>query len=170
MYACPPKATQGSTMAVNSAVLNRTQRLEVKPHVWPLFPILPPIRPPGLLDLHGRWGCSLLAPLCHHVRSRGQNSSFGVSACCFCSVAQSCPTLQPTKTAACQASLSFTISMSLIKLMSVELMMPPSVAPFSCLQSFPASRSFPVSQLFASGGHNIGASASILVLPMNSQG
>ena len=44
-----------------------------------------------------------------------------------------------------------------------------SVVPSSsCLQSFPASGSFPVSQLFASGGQNIGASAS--VLPMNTQG
>ena len=43
-----------------------------------------------------------------------------------------------------------------------------SVVPFpSCLQSFPASRSFPVSQFFASGGQSIGASAS--VLPMNIQ-
>ena len=40
------------------------------------------------------------------------------------------------------------------------------VAPFSsCLQSFPASRSFPMSQLFASGGQSIGASASATVLP-----
>ena len=45
-----------------------------------------------------------------------------------------------------------------------------SVALFSCLQSFPASRSFPVSQLFASGGQSIGASASASVLPMNIQG
>ena len=44
-----------------------------------------------------------------------------------------------------------------------------SVIPFlSCLQSFPASGSFPVSRLFASGGQRIGASAS--VLPMNIQG
>ena len=43
-----------------------------------------------------------------------------------------------------------------------------SVILFSCLLSFQASRSFPVSQLFASGGQNIGASA--LVLPMNIQG
>ena len=42
-----------------------------------------------------------------------------------------------------------------------------SVTPFFCLQSFPASGSFSVSQLFASGGQNIGASAS--VLPMNIQ-
>ena len=46
-----------------------------------------------------------------------------------------------------------------------------SVTPFSsCLQSFPASGSFPVSQLFASGGQNIGASVSTSVLPMNNQG
>ena len=46
-----------------------------------------------------------------------------------------------------------------------------SVIPFSfCPQSFPASRSFPISQLFASGGQNIGASASASVLPMNIQG
>ena len=35
-----------------------------------------------------------------------------------------------------------------------------SVVPFSCLQSFPASGSFPMSQLFTSDGQNIGASAS----------
>ena len=40
----------------------------------------------------------------------------------------------------------------------------------SCPQSFPASRSFPMSWLFASGGQGIGASASTSVLPMNIQG
>ena len=46
-----------------------------------------------------------------------------------------------------------------------------SVTPFSfCPQSFPASGSFPVSQLFASGGQSIGASASASVLPGNIQG
>ena len=45
-----------------------------------------------------------------------------------------------------------------------------SVIPFSsCLQSFPASGSFPMSQLFASGGQSIGGSASASVLPMNTQ-
>ena len=45
-----------------------------------------------------------------------------------------------------------------------------SVIPFSsCPQSFPASGSFPVSQLFASGGQSIGVSASASVLPMNIQ-
>ena len=39
----------------------------------------------------------------------------------------------------------------------------------SCLQSFPASGSFPMSQFFTSGGQSIGASASASVLPMNTQ-
>ena len=39
----------------------------------------------------------------------------------------------------------------------------------SCPQSFPASESFQMSQLFASGGQSIGVSASTSVLPMNSQ-
>ena len=45
-----------------------------------------------------------------------------------------------------------------------------SVTLFSCPQSFPASGSFPISRLFASGGRSIGASASASVLPMNIQG
>ena len=44
-----------------------------------------------------------------------------------------------------------------------------SVIPFSCLQSFPTSGSFPVSQVFTSGGQNIRASASTSALPMNIQ-
>ena len=45
-----------------------------------------------------------------------------------------------------------------------------SVIPFSShLQSFPASGSFPMSQLLASGGQNIGVSVSTSVLPMNTQ-
>ena len=115
-------------------------------------------------------------------------------------------------TAACHASLSFTISRSLLRLMSIELVMPsnlltiiqfssvaqscltlcdhmdcstpgfpihhqlpelaqthvhqvgsaiqpshPFIPFFSCLQSFPASGSFPMSQFIASGGQSIGA-------------
>ena len=41
---------------------------------------------------------------------------------------------------------------------------------FSCPQSLPASCSFPMSRLFASGGQSIGASASVSVLPMTIQG
>ena len=44
-----------------------------------------------------------------------------------------------------------------------------SVIPFSCLQSFPVSGPFPMSQFFVSGGQSIGVSASASVLPMNIQ-
>ena len=59
-------------------------------------------------------------------------------------------------TAARQASLSITNSWSLLKLMSIESVMPSNhlilCCPFSsCLQSFPASGSFPVIQVFSSG-------------------
>ena len=68
-------------------------------------------------------------------------------------------------TAACQASLSITNSQSLLKLMSIELVMPSNHLILfclfsSCLQSFPESGSFPVSQFFAKGGQSIGVSAS----------
>ena len=91
-----------------------------------------------------------------------------------CSVSKSCLTLLTWWTAACQASLSFTISQSLLKLKFIELVMHPtassSVVPFSsCPQSFPASGSFLMSRLFASGGQSIGASTSVSVLPMNIQ-
>ena len=47
---------------------------------------------------------------------------------------------------------------------------PSSVVPFSsCPQPFPASGSFPMSQLFTSGGQSMGVSASASVLPMNTQ-
>ena len=45
-----------------------------------------------------------------------------------------------------------------------------SAVPFFCLQSFPASESFPKSWLLTSGGQNIWASASASVLPVNIQG
>ena len=44
-----------------------------------------------------------------------------------------------------------------------------SATPFFCLQSFPASESFPMSQLFAWRGQSTGALASASVLPMNTQ-
>ena len=76
-------------------------------------------------------------------------------------------------TAACQASLSITNSWSLLKLISIESVMPSNhpilCCPLSsCLQSFPATGSFLMSRLFASGGQSTGASAS--VLPMTIQG
>ena len=75
-------------------------------------------------------------------------------------------------TAVREASLSITSSQSLLKLMSIKSVCHPtissSVSPFSsCSQSFPASEYFLMSQLFASGGQSIEASAS--ALPMNIQ-
>ena len=75
--------------------------------------------------------------------------------------------------AACQVFLSFIISWSLLKLMSIEFCHPTissSVDLFSsCPQSFPASGCFQMSQFFTSGGQSIGASASTSVLPVNIQ-
>ena len=73
-------------------------------------------------------------------------------------------------TAACQVSLPITNTWSLLKLMSIESVMPSNhfiLCHPLLLQSFPASGSFPRSQFFASGGQSIGVSAS--VLPMNVQ-
>ena len=87
------------------------------------------------------------------------------------------------RTAACQASLSITNSQSLWGLLNMSLLLnscpssrwchptiSSSVITFSsCLQSFPASGSFPMSQFFSSGGQSIRVSASTSVIPMNSQ-
>ena len=76
--------------------------------------------------------------------------------------------------APCQASLSFTISWSLLRLMAIESLMPPNHLILSCpllllLSVFPSIGSFPISQLFASGGQSIRASASASVLPKSIQ-
>ena len=78
-------------------------------------------------------------------------------------------------TTARQASLSFTISWSCLKIISFESVMPSDhlvlCHPLLFLpSSFPASVFFPVSQIFTSVGQSIVASASALVLPMNIQG
>ena len=75
---------------------------------------------------------------------------------------------------ACQASLSITNSWSSPNSCPLSQWCHPtissSVIPFSsCLQSFQASGSFLMSQLFTSGGQSIGASASASVLPTNIQ-
>ena len=75
-------------------------------------------------------------------------------------------------TAARQASLSFTNSQSLPKLMFIESVMPSNhiILPFfSHLQSFPPSGSFQMSQFFTWGGQRIGVSLSTSFLPMNTQ-
>ena len=87
----------------------------------------------------------------------------------FSCVAQLCPTLCDPMDRSSQASLSITNSQSLLKFTSIESVMPSNhlvlCLPFSsCPQSFPASGSFPMGQLFTSGGQSIGVSASTSVL------
>ena len=78
-------------------------------------------------------------------------------------------------TAACQASLSFTISQHLLKFMSIELVMPsnhfiPCRSLLLLPSIFPSIRVFSSKLLFTSGGQTIGASASASVLPKSIQG
>ena len=95
--------------------------------------------------------------------------------CCCCFLALSHVQLWDPMNDSRRASLSFTISQvgsdSCPLIWWYHTTISSSVAPFSsCPQSFPASGSFPRSQLFASGGQSIGASASAAVLPVNIQG
>ena len=73
--------------------------------------------------------------------------------------------------AACQAALSFIISQSLLKCMSIESVMPFNhlilCCPLPFTSIFPSIRVFSTSQLFASGDLSTGASALASVLPMN---
>ena len=77
-------------------------------------------------------------------------------------------------TAACQASLSFIISWSLLKLMFIESVMLSNhfilCHPLFFPSVFPSIRAFPMSRLLTSAGQSIGASALASVLPMNIQG
>ena len=78
-------------------------------------------------------------------------------------------------TAACQASLSITNSWSLLKFISIELVMPSNYLILCCLllllpSIFPSIRVFSNEYLFASGGQSIKVSISTSVLPMKIQG
>ena len=89
------------------------------------------------------------------------------------SVAQSCPTLWDPWTVARPASLSITNSWSLLKFMSIELVMPSNhlilCHPLFLPSIFPSIRVFSDESVLISGGQSIGASASTSVLPMNIQ-
>ena len=92
----------------------------------------------------------------------------------FSSVAQLCPTLCDPMD--CRMS-GFPVHHKLPKLAlthvhrvgnAIQQPHPSNLIPFaSCLQSFPISASFPMSQFFGSDGQSIGVSASTSVLPMN---
>ena len=92
----------------------------------------------------------------------------------FSSVAQSCPTLRPHRLQharpPCPSPTPGVYSNSCPLSWWCHPTISSSVIPFSSrLQSSPASGSFPMSQLFTSGGQSIGVSASASVLPMNTQ-
>ena len=94
---------------------------------------------------------------------------------CCCSVLSRIRLYATPRTAAHQASLSFTVTQSLLKFMSIESVMLSKYLILChpllfCLPSFPASGSCPMSQLFISHGQSTGASASASVLPMSIQG
>ena len=102
-----------------------------------------------------------------------RNSTTGLISCCSCSAAQSCLTLTLGRQHASPPCPSPTPGVHPNSCPSSRWCHPAisfSVVPFSsCPQSLPASRSFPMSQLFAWGGQSIGVSASTSVLPMNTQ-
>ena len=88
---------------------------------------------------------------------------------CCCSVTQLCPTLCDPMDC---STPGFPLLHYLLEFAQTRIhpAISSSAIPFSsCLQSFPVSRSFPMSQLFTSGGQSIGASASASVLPMTIQ-
>ena len=77
-------------------------------------------------------------------------------------------------TAECQVSLSFTISQKFLRFTFIwvgdtYLTISSSAAFSFCFQSFPASKTFPMSQFFISGDQNLGVSASASVFLMNIQ-
>ena len=101
------------------------------------------------------------------------NISWILSAISFSSVAQVCPTLCNPINCSMPGFSVLNALPEFAQTVFIELVMPSNhfILFFSlCPQSFPASGSFPKSQLFASGGQSIRASASASVLPVNIQG
>ena len=95
--------------------------------------------------------------------------------CCWCSFAKLCPTLWDPMDCSLLGSCVLHYLLEFAQICPLcrwcSLIISSSVVPFSfCLQSFPASGSFPQwIGLFASLGHSTGASATASVLPMNIQ-
>ena len=121
---------------------------------------------PGVIHIHGCLPTRTVGRCINHTNHKQIH--------CCCSVSRCVWLFARPSTAARQASLSFTISQSLLE-QANQWCHPTiwsSVVPFFFrFQSFPASGSFPVSQFFASGGQSTGASASASasVLPVNIQ-
>ena len=104
----------------------------------------------------------------------GMISENSIETCIFSSVAQSCPTLWPHEpqytSHPCSSPTPGVYPNSCPLSQWCHPTISSSIVPYSsCPQSFPASGSFQMNQLFASGGQNTGVSASTSVLPMNTQ-
>ena len=128
------------------------------------FPVLAAVNDPAMnMDIQISLQVLLLSYFGYIYRSRIVESSVQ-----FSSVTQSRLTLCDPMDCSTQATLPFTNSQSLLKLISLKLgyhlTISSSVASFSCFQYFPASGSFPISQFFASSDQSFGASASTSVL------
>ena len=116
------------------------------------------------------------ASYCHDYRE-GKNWTYfllNFISVQFSSVTQLCLTLQPHglrhMRLLCTSQTPGACSNSCLSSRWCHPTISSSAVPFfSCRQSFPASGSFLVGQLFASGGQSIGVSASPSVLPMNTQ-
>ena len=121
-----------------------------------------------------KWGDTAMDPTCF-VFPLTNCLLMCFSSVQFSSVAQSCPTLRLHESQharpPCPSPAPRVHSNSCPSSWWCHPAISSSVVPFSsCPQSLPASDSFPMSQLFASGGQSIGVSASASVLPMNTQG
>ena len=118
-------------------------------------------------DLFGvRWGHA--SPVKNPPVDAKRQEIWDWSLCYCCSVAQLCPTLCDPMDCSMPG---FSVLYHFLELAQTHVHWVGSVIPFSsCLLSFPASGSFPMSQLFASGDQSICSSASASVLPMNIQG
>ena len=142
---------------------------------------------PAYLTSMWRTSCEIQGWLSHKLESRllGEISTTSdVHICCYCSVAQSCLALcDPTDCSSpgcpvlhhllefAQNHVQWVGEIQLWGPLSRwDPIISSSVVHFtSCLQSFLESGSFPMSELFASGGQSIGASALASVLPKNIQ-
>ena len=118
------------------------------------------------MDLDPSWKTSLIDDQTERpITSQSSNVCF----ChCYCSVTKPCLlwTLWP---AVCLSLLSFTISWSLLKFMSIESVMPSNCLILCCILLLLPSL-FPSIRLFTRSGQSIGASASASVLLVNIQG
>ena len=113
-------------------------------------------------------------PATHHRRFTKRLQRTLTLSYWFRSVAPSCPNLCDPMKGSMPGFLSITNSQSLLKLMSIESVMPANhlilCCPLLLLPSiFPSIRVFSVSQFFSSCGQSIGVLESALVLPMNIQ-